>query len=378
MNGRRAPRIARCLRCLFSALVLLPLLAACNASRTPEAAPMARAVNDPCRARAAADAPLRVVATTGQIGDVARLVAGQTQLAADLWSAEALTARTGWTPPRIEAPAGAAVQPTGLRITINTLLGPGTDPHVYVPSLGDATLLNEADVIFYNGLHLEAQMLKALEELARERCVVALGDRLYAEAQYRDLFIHSPDGVVDPHIWNEPVLWAAATSVIAATLDAAYGGEQAVLHANAQAAIARMESAGALIRAMFSADVVPVKYLVTAHDAFGYFAQLAQLESVGLQGLSTETEVSAYDIQATVDLIVEQRIPAIFVESSVSEDAIQAVRAASAARGWEVALGGELYSDALGPEGTEGATYLGMLQHNAVTVFQALAQGVAE
>ena len=117
-----------------------------------------------------------------------------------------------------------------------------------------------------------------------------------------------------------------------------------------------------MILEMFKPENLPVKYLVTAHDAFGYYAQLTDLENIGLQGLSTETEVSAFDVQSIASLIVEKRIPAMFVESSVSEDAVRAVQAAAAAQGWDVQLGGELYSDALGPQGSGGDTYLGMLR----------------
>lgn len=134
-----------------------------------------------------------------------------------------------------------------------------------------------------------------------------------------------------------------------------------------------MQKAENIILDMFSPDNLPVKYIVTAHDTFGYYPRLTELENVGLQGLSTETEVSAFDVQSIAALIVEKQIPAMFVESSVSEDAIQAVRAAAAAQGWEVELGGELYSDALGPQNSEGETYLGMLQHNTLTIFNALA-----
>ncbi len=333
---------------------------------------------DPCHDEFAAGETVRVVATTGQIGDVVSLIAGLKTLDPALWTLDELTRRSSWHPGDFAPAATASVQRIqtnipGVSITIDTLLGPGTDPHLFVPSLRDAETLNKADIIFYNGLHLEAQMSKAMTELAQSRCVVPVGDVLLAQPELQDLFIHS-GGVVDPHIWNSPTLWVAATSVMAETLDRALQGEQPEFHHNAEVIRSYIKRAERIVREMFKPENLPVRYLVTAHDAFGYYTQLTDLENIGLQGLSTETEVSAFDVQSIASLIVEKRIPAMFVESSVSEDAVQAVQAAAVAQGWDVRLGGELYSDALGPQGTEGDTYLGMLQHNTLTIFNALAQ----
>ncbi len=338
---------------------------------------------DPCHDRFAPGETVHVVATTGQIGDVVSMLAGLKPLDPTLWTVAELTRRSSWNPDGFEPDAAEAtahlqIVPTGVSITVSTVLGPGTDPHLFNPSLRDAETLNNADVIFYNGLHLEAQMLKAMAELAQSHCVVPVGDVLMARPELQALFIHSSEGVVDPHIWNSPTLWTAATRLMAETLDRAIQGEQPALHRNAEAITARIKQAESLIRQMFSSENLPVKYLVTAHDAFGYYAQLAELENIGLQGLSTETEVSAFDVQSIAALIVEKQIPAMFVESSVSEEAIRAVQAAAAAQAWDVQLGGELYSDALGPPGTAGDTYLGMLQHNTLTIFNALARTSAQ
>lgn len=354
-------------RILLLACLASPLLAACQAVSGPVPP------QDLCQARKAPDESLRIVATTGQIGNTVRMIAGLDPLAPGLWSQAEIEARTGWLSASATDAQADAIASVALPITVETMLGPGTDPHLYIPTLGDVEQLRGADIIFYNGLHLEAQMLNALQALAAERCVIALGDILYADEQFHDLILHNAESAVDPHIWNSPELWAGAIDIMVRILDDMYAGTQPALEANAQLIQARLAQAQALIPEMFRDDAVPVKYLVTAHDAFGYYTRLAGLKSIGLQGLSTETEVSAHDIQAIVDTIVEKQIPAIFVESSVSEDAVQAVQAAARARGWDVVLGGELYSDALGPAGTEGSTYLGMLQHNTITIFQALA-----
>ena len=337
---------------------------------------------DPCATGMTKDDPLRVLSTTGQIGSVVDLILGLEQIPDGLWDPGTLAERTGIAVlASIDAgaePSLAAMVRPSIAVETHTMLGPGVDPHLYVPTLGDAEEFNKADVIFYNGLHLEAQMLGALEELSGGRCVVALGDLLYQDQNLVDRFIHTEDGLVDPHIWNHPELWSLATLRMAQVLEGMYTEPVPEFAANAEKVAERITMAGLLIAELFAGDRIPVRYLVTAHDAFGYFTAVANLESIGLQGLSTESEASIYDIQQIAETIVAHRIPAMFVESSVSTDAVTAVREAVRARGWDVRLGGELYSDALGPQGSEGETYLGMLQHNAVTVYLALAEPIPE
>ena len=337
-------------------------------------------VSDPCAAGMARDDSLRVLSTTGQIGSIVDLILGLEQIPDGLWDPDALAERTG-----VAALAGLgedgqpgsqAMAKPAVKVETRTMLGPGVDPHLYVPTLGDAGEFNRADVIFYNGLHLEAQMQGALEELSDSRCVIALGDMLYGEPDLADLFLHTDDGLVDPHIWNHPGLWSVATVRMADVLEGMYAEPVPEFAANAEKVTDRIALAGSLIAELFAGKRLPVRYLVTAHDAFGYFTAVANLESIGLQGLSTESEASVYDIQRIAETIVTHRIPAMFVESSVSTDTVEAVREAVRARDWEVRLGGELYSDALGPQGSEGETYLGMLQHNAVTIYLALAEPV--
>ena len=333
---------------------------------------------DPCAAGMAQEDPLRVLSTTGQIGSMVDLILGMAQIPDGLWDPDTLAERTGVAAlAAVDAGTGpgwaAMVQPS-IAVETHTMLGPGVDPHLYVPTLGDAEEFNKADVIFYNGLHLEAQMLGALEELSSSRCVIALGDLLYRDPNFADLFLHTEDGLVDPHIWNHPELWSRAVVHAAEVLEGMYVEPVPAFAANAEKVTERIAVAGSLIAELFADERIPVRYLVTAHDAFGYFTAVTDLESMGLQGLSTESEASVYDIQQIAETIVEHRIPAMFVESSVSTDTVEAVREAVRARGWDVRLGGELYSDALGPQGTEGETYLGMLQHNAVTIYLALAE----
>ncbi|MCS7086417.1 MAG: zinc ABC transporter substrate-binding protein, partial [Bacteroidia bacterium] len=119
-------------------------------------------------------------------------------------------------------------------------------------------------------------------------------------------------------------------------------------------------------------DSLPVRVLVTAHDAFGYFGAAYGVEVVGLQGLSTSTEAGLRDVARLVDLIVERKIKAVFVESSVPSRAMEAVVQGCAQKGWKVNIGGTLYSDALGAPGTGADTYAGMMRANVRTMVAAL------
>lgn len=284
-------------------------------------------------AAAEEDGRLQIVATTGQIADAVRNVAGD---AADV---------------------------TGL-------LGPGIDPHLYVPTEGNVTTFSEADVIFYNGLHLEAQMARIMEQMARSKVVVALGDEL-PEAQLLTWDANTP---YDPHFWNDPALFKTAVEIIRDTLIEADPANTAVYRENAEKYMAEIDTADAYAQEQIARIPADKRVMITAHDAFGYFARRYGLEERGLQGISTESEAGTQDVQALADFIVERQIPAIFIESSVPPGTIEAVQAAVRAQGFEVVIGGELFSDALGEEEHEAATYTGMLRHNARTLAQALGE----
>lgn len=258
----------------------------------------------------------------------------------------------------------------GDRVHVESLMGPGVDPHLYQATQGDIRKLQNADVVFYNGLYLEANMLKVFDQLGKEKPVLAIAETVPEERLLRD-----EEGAVDPHIWFDLDLWQEA---LAAAVDLlkehapAYAGE---LEAGKQAYFARMDELreeAALLRALPEERRV----LVTAHDAFGYFGRAHGLEVVGLQGLSTEDEIGLTDIDETIALLVERRIPAVFVESSINPDSIKAVMEGARELGVDVELGGELFSDAMGEAGTEEGTYIGMYRHNVRTIYEALGKGL--
>lgn len=258
----------------------------------------------------------------------------------------------------------------GDRVQVTSLMGPGVDPHLYKASEGDVIRLQEADVIFYNGLHLESQMGDVLERLNEFGVkTVAVADKID-----RSLLLSPPEfqGNYDPHVWFDVTLWMKAVEQAKETLvelDPASGPQY---EANAEAYLAELADLHQYV--LDQASMVPAekRVLITAHDAFNYFGRAYGFDVRGLQGISTEAQAGTADVQALADFIAEKQIPAIFVESSVPQRNIEAVQAAVQSRGFEVKIGGSLFSDAMGSEGTPEGTYIGMVRHNIDTIVGAL------
>lgn len=257
----------------------------------------------------------------------------------------------------------------GDRVDVEALMGPGVDPHLYSASESDLGKLFDADLIFYSGLELEGRLGDVLEQLAGQKPVVAVAaelpaDRLLASPQYPDQY--------DPHVWGDPTLWALTVERVYQTLAEADRDGAAAFRANADAYLAQLQALDQEVAARIATIPAEQRVLVTAHDAFAYFGRRYGLEVVGLQGISTDTEAGVADIQRVAEFIAGRGIRAIFVESSVPPGTIEAVRAAVRDRGLEVAIGGQLYSDALGDEGTPAGTYVGMIRANVETITTAL------
>lgn len=257
----------------------------------------------------------------------------------------------------------------GERVQVSALMGPGIDPHLYKASAGDVRLMEQADVIFYNGLHLEAAMAGVLERMSDARRIVAITDGID-----RDLLIAPPEfaGAYDPHVWFDVTLWSQAVKTVRDALVEMDPSSAALYEQNAAAYLSELENLHAYV--LEQAGRVPAerRVLVTAHDAFNYFGRAYGFEVRGLQGISTASEASTADVQDLAGFIVERRIPAIFIESSIPQRNVEAVQAAVEARGFNLQIGGELYSDALGDSGSEAGTYTGMLRHNVDTIVGAL------
>ncbi len=249
------------------------------------------------------------------------------------------------------------------------LMGPGTDPHLYVASAGDVTKLSDADVIFYNGLFLESQMEEVLEQLSENKTVVPITKgldtaQLLASPDYDDEF--------DPHVWFYVPFWQEAAIQVRDTLIEIDPDNQADYEANADAYLEELDALHAYVEEQTARVPDAQRVLVTAHDAFSYFGHFYGFDVLGLQGISTESEASTDDVQNLADFIVENQIPAIFIESSVPVRTIEAVQAAVQDQGFDVEIGGELFSDAMGDTGSSAGTYQGMVRHNVDTIVGAL------
>lgn len=257
----------------------------------------------------------------------------------------------------------------GDRLNVKSLMGPSVDPHLYKATQSDMETLEEADIIFYNGLHLEANMVEIFEKISESKPVLAVGETIPEESLLKD-----EKGVVDPHIWFDLDLWQQALDAAVEQLKEFSPEDADYFEENKKKYFARL--ADLKKEAEKLADIPESqRVLVTAHDAFGYFGRMHGIKVVGLQGLSTDSEIGITDIQDTIDIIKKYKVPAVFIESSINEKSIKAVIEGAKSEGINVTLGGELYSDAMGEEGTEEGTYIGMYRHNINTIYEALSEG---
>ena len=259
----------------------------------------------------------------------------------------------------------------GDRVNATGLMGPGIDPHLYKASVGDVARLAGADLIFYNGLHLEGKMAGVLERMQDQIKTVAVTRDID-----RAVLLAPPEfeGAYDPHVWFNVTLWMKAVERVRDTLVEVDNGSAELYRANTKDYLAKLEELHDYV--VQQAERVPSdqRVLVTAHDAFNYFGRAYGFEVRGLQGISTAAEAGTADVQALVQFIVERRIPAMFVETSVPRQSIEAVQAAVKAKGFSVEIGGQLFSDAMGASGTPEGTYIGMVRHNIDTIVASLLQ----
>ena len=257
----------------------------------------------------------------------------------------------------------------GERVDVARLMGPGVDPHLFKASERNVEDLIDSDAIFYSGLHLEGKLGEVLERLEERRPVAAVTNSIPP-----DLLMSPPDfaGNPDPHFWFDPTLFAYATDQAGASLSLIDPSHADIYAANAASYKSKLSEADDFAFEQFATIPDQQRVVVTAHDAFGYLGRRYGLDVVGLQGISTSTEAGIRDVQRIADLLVERQIPAIFVETSVPRRTIEAVQVSTANRGWSVVIGGQLYSDALGDEGTPEGTYLGMFRYNVETIARSL------
>jgi manganese/zinc/iron transport system substrate-binding protein len=258
----------------------------------------------------------------------------------------------------------------GERVTVNGLMGPGIDPHLYQASAGDVSLMQKADVVVYNGLHLEGKMGEIFENLSNQGSAVICIEKGLDES--RLLAWEDDNSIHDPHIWFDVSLWKDAAKTVAKGLTDADPNGKADYEANLDAYLKELDETDTYIRGR--ADELPEKHrvLVTAHDAFQYFGKAYGFEVRGLQGISTDAEAGTADVSDLANFIVERQIKAVFVESSVPPKTIEALQAAVKAKGFDVSIGGELYSDSLGDAQSGSDTYILTVKANIDTIVDAL------
>ena len=276
--------------------------------------------------------PLNAVATVGMVGDVVETVGGDC-------------------------------------VSVTTLMGPGIDPHLYKASASDVRTLQDAEVIFYAGYALEGQLGEVLEGFGRRTPTVAVAEA----AVPRERLIETSSAYgVDPHLWMDVALWRNITQVIADELGTLRPECAEGVQARADDYEAKLAALNDWVGESVATIPEAQRALVTAHDAFAYYGRAYGLEVVAIQGISTQAEAGLTDIRSVVDAVVERQVPALFVETSINPRTIEAVRSAARDRGFEVALGGALFSDAFGETGTPEGSYVGMIVSNTRTITEAL------
>ncbi|NHN30062.1 metal ABC transporter solute-binding protein, Zn/Mn family [Paenibacillus agricola] len=257
----------------------------------------------------------------------------------------------------------------GDHVEVTGLMKPGVDPHLYKASQGDIQKLDKADVIFYSGLHLEGKMADILEKMGEKKTSVAVSDHI-DRAKLRSGAEMSTE--YDPHIWFDVRHWMKATESIRDTLAKQDPAHAQDYQKNAAAYLLQLEALHKEVVEKMSSIPQQSRVLVTAHDAFGYFGDAYGVKVMGLQGMSTASEAGTKDVTDLRDFLVNNKIKAVFIESSVPRKAIDAVIQGAKEKGHDLKIGGELFSDAMGEDGTPEGTYIGMVRHNVDTIVKAL------
>lgn len=272
--------------------------------------------------------------------------------------------------------ADLAAEIGGPDANVRALLKPGVDPHTYQPNAADIRALTGADVVLFNGLKLEA-MEPDLKKLATSKPgrVVAVAAAIPTEK------LRTPpdfEGHPDPHVWMDVQLWSLTVPAIVTALSAASPNQREAFEQRAAETQQRLEKLDSYVRDVVQTIPEAKRHLITAHDAFGYFALAYGIEVSSVQGVTTESEAGLGDVQRLVDLIVEKEIPAVFVESSVTDRNVTAVLEGARAKGATVNNGGSLFSDSAGAPGTWTGTYYGMIDHNVNTLAAGLGGQVPD
>lgn len=258
----------------------------------------------------------------------------------------------------------------GDSVNVQGLMGAGVDPHLYKASEGDVSKLVNADVIFYNGLHLEGKLVEVFEKMgSATKTPIALADELDKTTLIGSDYFASN---YDPHVWFDIDYFKQFAAKVSIVLSEKDPDNASIYESNKMKYVLQLDQLQTEIKSKIESLSREKRILVTAHDAFNYFGKAYGFEVVGLQGLSTATEAGVQDVQKLATFIIDKQVKAIFVESSVPKRTIEALQAAVKSKGHSVEIGGTLFSDALGNEGTPEGTYVGMFRYNIETIVNAL------
>lgn len=318
INHRRFPSIW---------LLILGAMIGCSDSSSEEREPIVREF--------AGAHPMKIVATTGPVAEMVRRVGGE-------------------------------------HLAVDGLMGPGVDPHLYSPVASDVRKLAGADAIFYNGLHLEGRMTDLFEKLAHKKPTFAVTAGLESRHDKRLREPPEFEGMFDPHVWHDPMIWSDCAADVAKKLAEFDPAHAADYQKNAEAYQAELKELSQFCRDEIEKIPADRRVLVTAHDAFGYFGKAYGLEVFGLKGISTEEEKDLKHQEEIQHMLVSRKIPAVFVESAVAPRMVSSLVEPCRAEGLDLQIGGELYADALGAPDSDAADYAGMIRHNAKTIADAL------
>lgn len=282
--------------------------------------------------------PIKIVATTGPVAEIVARVGGE-------------------------------------YVKVEALMAPGVDPHLYRPIASDVQKLNDANAIFYNGLHLEGRMADLFVQMARRKATFAVTEGLTTRDDKRLREPPEFQGMYDPHVWHDVALWSDAVNDVAEMLAKFDPAHAANYRENASEYKAELAELDEFCKTEIAKIPEKQRVLVTAHDAFGYFGKAYGLEVFGLKGISTEDEIDLAHQEEIQKMLVERKIPAVFVESAIAPRTVQALVEPCHAAGHDLKVPKEeLYADALGPAGTDDSTYSGMIRHNVKTIVDALSK----
>jgi manganese/zinc/iron transport system substrate-binding protein len=260
----------------------------------------------------------------------------------------------------------------GSHVAVTQILGSGVDPHLYKASRDDVSTIMQSDVVYYSGLMLEGKMDDTLQKLGQTQPVFAVTGSVSRDRQIHDTASAGLAAHADPHVWMDVSMWSECVNTVTDSLSSFDPAHAADYKTNADKLQSQLKDLHEYGRQVVASIPNENRVLITSHDAFGYFGRAYGIEVEGIQGISTDSEAGLRRINELVDLIVNRKIPAVFVESSVPRKSIEALVDGAGSRGHRVVISGPLFSDAMGDQGTYEGTYPGMLDHNFTMIARSL------